>query len=162
MFLKTKKVLNNQSGAALVIALMIMVILTMITLASISTSIFELKLSGNKRGSTDAFYAADSGIQVTVNNINNFNLSGKYDSGTYDPFTDPENPNPTNAKVIITHEADQKGSPRGSGYSASSFDYEYFSINSTGQDQTEVGLVKSTITLEEKIVRLVPTQQGGN
>jgi len=42
--------LNNQSGAALVIALVIMIVLTVIALAATFTSIFEIKLSGNKRG----------------------------------------------------------------------------------------------------------------
>src|SRR3989337_1858514 len=63
--------INDQSGAALVVALIMMILLTLIGLASTFTSTLELKLSGNKRGSTDAFYAAEGGGQVVLANIAN-------------------------------------------------------------------------------------------
>ena len=44
--------LKAQSGSALVVALLMMMILSAIGLASIFASTFELRLSGNKRGST--------------------------------------------------------------------------------------------------------------
>ncbi len=95
MLRKTTNILTNEKGAALVIALMMMIMLTLVGLGSIFTSTFEVKLSGNKRGSTNAFYAADSGVQVIMANIENFDLPGKYEDNQYDPFTDPANPNPT-------------------------------------------------------------------
>lgn len=153
--------LKDQSGVALVLALVMIVILTLIGLASTYTSTFEMKLSGNKRGTTDAFYAADSGIQVVVANVDNFSLPGKYDDNKYDPFTDPKNPNPTKAKVLIQYDTTQEGSPRGSGFSAISFEFRHFVIDSKGQDQMDAGLVKSASEIEEKVVRLVPTLQGG-
>ena len=158
---KRKYILKNESGVALVLALVMIVILTLIGLASTYTSTLEMKLSGNKRGSTDAFYAADSGVQVTVANIENFSLPGKYVDNKYDPFTDPSNPNPTKAKVLIQYDTTQQGSPRGSGFSALNFEFRHFVIDSTGRDQMELGLMKSACTIEEKVVRLVPTLQGG-
>jgi len=77
--------LKDQSGVALVLALVMIVILTLIGLASTYTSTFEMKLSGNKRGTTDAFYAADSGVQVVTANVDNFSLPGKYVDNKYDP-----------------------------------------------------------------------------
>ena len=161
MIRKTTNILTNEHGAALVIALMMMIMLTLVGLASIFTSTFEVKLSGNKRASTNAFYAADSGVQVIMANIDNFNLPGKYVDNKYDPFTDPVNPNPTKAAVVITHVPDQHGSPRGSGFSATHFEFIYYVIDSTGQDQIEFSPVKSACTVEQKVVRLVPTLQGG-
>jgi hypothetical protein len=55
-----KNRLKDQSGTALVIALIMIVVLTLIGLASTFTSTFETSLSGNKRLSTDAFYIAES------------------------------------------------------------------------------------------------------
>lgn len=153
--------LKDQSGVALVLALIMIVILTLIGLASTYTSTFEMKLSGNKRGTTDAFYAADSGVQVVVANVENFSLPGKYVDEKYDPFTDANNPNPTKAKVTITHDITQSGSPRGARMSAIAFGFEHFLIESKGSDQLELSPMKSTCTVEEKIVRLVPTLQGG-
>jgi len=159
-----KKIVNpikDQSGVALVLALIMIVILTLIGLASTYTSTFEMKLSGNKRGTTDAFYAADSGVQVIVANVDNFSLPGKYVDNKYDPFTDPNNPNPTKAKVLIQYDTTQEGSPRGSGFSAISFEFKHFVIDSKGQDQLDLSLVKSAAEIEQKVVRLVPTLQGG-
>jgi hypothetical protein len=153
--------LKDQSGVALVLALIMIVILTLIGLASTYTSTFEMKLSGNKRGSTDAFYAADSGVQVVTANVDNFSLPGKYVDNKYDPFTDPKNPNPTKANVLIQYDTTQEGSPRGSGFSAISFEFKHFVIDSKGQDQLDLNLVKSAAEIEQKVVRLVPTLQGG-
>lgn len=162
MTMKPQMILKNQRGAALVIALMIMIVVTLIGLASTSTSMFEIKLAGNRKGSTSAFYAAESGIQVSAANIQNFNLEGKYVDNKYDPFVDSANPNPANAKVTISYDPTQAGAPRGMGFSAAgNFDFRYYLIESTGQDQLEVGLLKSACTVEEKVVRLVPTIQGG-
>lgn len=158
---KNNLIFKDQSGVALVLAMVMIVILTLIGLASTYASIFEIKLSGNKRGTTEAFYAADSGVQVVVDRVENFTLPGKYVDNKYDPFTDRNNPNPTNAKVLIQYDTTQEGSPRGSGFSAISFEFRHFVIESTGQDQTEVSLTKSVCTLEEKVVRLLPTLQGG-
>jgi hypothetical protein len=153
--------LKDQSGVALVLALVMIVILTLIGLASTYTSTFEMKLSGNKRGTTDAFYAADSGVQVVVANVDNFSLPGKYVDNKYNPFTDPKNPNPTKANVLIQYDTTQEGSPRGSGFSAISFEFRHFVIDSKGQDQLDLSLVKSAAEIEQKVVRLVPTLQGG-
>jgi hypothetical protein len=153
--------LDNQSGVALVIALIMIVVLTLIGLASTFTSTFEIKLSGNKRGSTDAFYAADSGVQVVMANIENFDLPGKYIDNKYNPFTDANNPNPTNAKVVIEYCPNQKGAPRGFGISATQVDFEHYLIESTGEDQIELNPIRSTCTIQQKVVRLVPTLQGG-
>jgi hypothetical protein len=160
--MERRRIFRDQSGAALVIALLMIIVITLIGLASASTSIFEIKLSGNKRGSTDAFYSADSGIQIVITNLENFDLSGKYVDNKYDPFTDPNNPNPTKAEVTIYHDTTQEGAPRGFGFSATgNFGFKHFLIESTGQDQAEFGPIKSTCIIEQKVVRLVPTLQGG-
>jgi Tfp pilus assembly protein PilX len=158
---KNNPILRNQSGAALIVALIMMVVLTLIGLASIFTSTFEIKISGNKRGSTDAFYAADSGAQVVTANAQNFSSTH---SSPYNPFADAANPNPTNptnAQASVTCVGTQQGAPRGYGVSATQFQFEYFLLSSTGQDQTDTSVVPSTCTVQEKVVRLIPTLQGG-
>jgi hypothetical protein len=137
-----------------------MIALTLIGMGAIFTSTFEVQISGNKRGSTDAFYAAESGLQVAVANMNNFNTASYVDN-RYNPFTDPSNPNPTHATVSIDYLPNQHGAPRGLGVSATNFEFMYFNIQSIGQDQTASTPVRSTTTLEQKVVRLVPTLQGG-
>jgi hypothetical protein len=164
MVTKKVQILRNQSGAALVIALIMIIVMTLIVLAASFTSIFEIKLAGNKRGSTDAFFAADSGVQVVVSNTANFDLPGKYDvASRYHYSQDASNPNPTKADIIIYHNSTQSGAPRGLGFSATgNYEFIHYLIDSTGKDQVELSPIKSTCTIEEKVVRLVPTLQGGN
>jgi len=155
---KTNIILRNQSGTALVIALIMIIVISLIALASSYTSIFEIKLSGNKRGSTDAFYAADTGVGEITTNIANFNLNS-YNAPTnqYVPFNDPNNttPNPTNAQVNITYTPAQSGPPRGMGFSAYNLNYAYYQVQSVGKDQAGTG---STTTIQEEVVRLMPVQ----
>lgn len=155
---KANIILRSQSGTALVIALVMIIVITLIALASSYTSIFEMKLSGNKRGSTDAFYSADTGVNEITTNITNFNLD-KYDALTkiYRPFSDSMNttPNPTQAQVNIAYVPTQSGPPRGMGFSAINLNYAYYQVESIGKDQAGS---RSTTTIQEEVVRLLPVQ----
>jgi len=159
MKIGTGSTFKNQNGAALVVALIMMIVLTLIGLASTFTSTLEMKLSGNKRGSTDAFYAADSGLQATLANLNNFSYTGN----SYNVSLDP---NPTNAVVKVKLQLGADGTPRedaprGKGMSATHFEFSHHVVESAGQDQMETTLIRSNCTLEEKVLRLMPTLQGG-
>ena len=70
--------LNNQSGAALVIAMIMMIVLTLIGLASTFSSTFESKLSGNKRESTGAFFTAEAGLEAAKSTNTNFDTTVNY------------------------------------------------------------------------------------
>ena len=54
---------KDQKGVALVVALIMLLVLTLIGIASISSSVFEARISGNDRFGTAAFYAAKGGIE---------------------------------------------------------------------------------------------------
>lgn len=58
--------LNTEDGFALIIAMMMLVILTLIGMAATNTTILELKISGNERSIAQNFDAADSGWQQAV------------------------------------------------------------------------------------------------
>jgi len=60
---------GNQKGVVLVVALIMLLILTFIGISSISSSIFEAKISGNERFGSAAFYAADGGVDVGISRI---------------------------------------------------------------------------------------------
>ena len=163
MLKRSRTFFKDQSGVALVIALVMMIILTLIGLASVSTSIFEIILSGNERGATDAFYGADSGAQVVASNLASFDPS-KYDAANqYKYSQDASNINPTKADIVILQDTMRSGAPRGSGMGATGgIGFMYFLIESTGRDQVESNSVKSSCTVEQEVMRLVPTMQGGN
>jgi type IV pilus assembly protein PilX len=159
MMIKQVDIFKNQSGVALVIALIMMIVMTVIVLAASFTSIFEIKLAGNKRGSTDAFYASDSGMNITLASVANFGYTGNSTSLAL-------NPNPTGAVVRIDRELKTDGTPRddaprGIGMSATHFEFGHHLAESTGRDQIDIGPMRSTCTIREKVVQLLPTLQGG-
>jgi Tfp pilus assembly protein PilX len=160
---KTNTILKNQSGAALVIALIMMVVITLIALTSSYTSIFEITISGNKRGATNAFYAADAGVNAITSYISNFDLS-KYSPDTdptlktYNPFSDASILNPTNispSAAPIKYYQTQSGPPRGGGFSAVSVAYAYYQVQCTGSDTVGSG---ATSQIREDVMRLLPVQ----
>jgi len=173
MTTKDKLFLQNQSGAALVIALIILVVLTAISLSSSITSITEIKLSGNKRGSTDAFYTADGGIQATIANLANFDSStytliantGGISQDIIDQSIDSRLTPVTFASgvafttppaVVIYHET-STGPPRGLGMPADgTVGYEYYIIDSTGRDQAGTDLLRSQSEVVTTVVRCYP------
>ena len=182
MATKNKLLLQNQSGAALVIALMILIVLTVISLSSSLTSITEIKLSGNKRGSTDAFYTADGGVQATIANLSNF-VASTYipipaDTSGISPdilnqgvdsflpngsVTFPSGATFTTPPTVVIYHETNTGAPRGLPFSAGgSFGFEYYIIRSTGVDQTSTDLLKSTSQVVTTAVRIMPSAQGGN
>jgi len=163
---RTNSTLKNQSGTALVIALIMMVVITLIALASSYTSIFEIKISGNKRGATNAFYATDAGINAITPYISNFDLSKYTDvlvpnsTSRYDnPFGDASIPPPYPPCPSVTGHIDvflnQSGPPRGGGFSAVNVSYAYYQVQTTGSDSAGSG---ATTTLQEDVTRLIPVQ----
>lgn len=173
--------LKDQSGAALVIALIMMIVLTLVALASSYTSIFEMMLSGNKRGKTNAFYTADGGVEAVVSNASNFSASnyalvpnsGSLPQGLRNESIDSRFSSPTlslpsgvsytDAPKVTIYHTTRKGSPRGLGFSATgNYDFSYHVIDSIGRDQIDASASSSSSEVIEKVVVLVPTLQGGN
>ncbi len=174
MLRESKLILGNQSGVALVVALLMIVILSLIGIASSSNSTFEIKLSGNKRGSTDAFYTADGGTKSVLPVIANFDTSAGYttslgtlptelqsesiDMRMVAPAQDvPGGVSITTAPQVTIYHTTQTKVPRGLGMSAIAFLYNYYIIDSIGQDQMDLSLIRSNCEIREKIVRLIPT-----
>ncbi|MCX8117005.1 MAG: pilus assembly PilX N-terminal domain-containing protein [Desulfobacterota bacterium] len=142
---KRPSALTNESGMALVIALVMMVVLTLIGLAATFTSNFEILLSGEKRRSTDAFFNADSGANVLITRFQNFVPKRR----NYNPFTDPANTNPTNVTAIIDYDPFKMGPPEGGSYHR---EYAYFWVESRGSDRTEMA-VRSMATVQVNVYR---------
>ena len=53
--------LNNQRGSALIVALLMLVVLTLIGISATTTTTFELQISGNDKLYKRSFFAADGG-----------------------------------------------------------------------------------------------------
>jgi hypothetical protein len=56
--------LNNHRGSALVVALLMLVVLTLIGISATTTTTFELQIAGNDKSYKQAFYAADGATEM--------------------------------------------------------------------------------------------------
>jgi hypothetical protein len=60
---------QSQQGAALIIAVMILLILTVIGIYAVTTSTIETKIAGSDRALKEAFYTADCGEPIGVKTV---------------------------------------------------------------------------------------------
>ena len=176
---KMTTILRNQSGAALVIALILIVTITLIALASSYTSIWEINISGNKRGATDAFYSADAGINIlTSYPAYSFNptyyppptpptttstMNSTPFNNLPNPFNNLPNQNvPISVTGSITNITNESGPPRGGGYSAVNVNYAYFQVQCIGTDSAVSGVIGvsgAQATVQEDVIEIIPIAQ---
>ena len=163
------RILKEESGTALVIALIMIVVLTLIGLSSTSTSIFETILSGLKRESTNAYYAADAGAQVVFNDPTNTNfnkanyvavattvgLPSDLVKQPIDQKLDKTSPTP----LVLTIPGGGLDQPkpdvtifhlRRDGGEGLGYTWDAYVVASTGKDQVSADVKKSEVTLRQK------------
>ena len=64
-----KNHVRSEEGAALIISLLLLLVLTVLALSLINTSTFEIGISGNEKTRLEAFYAAEAGIQMALSQL---------------------------------------------------------------------------------------------
>ena len=150
---KTSSILRKQSGTALVVALIMMVVITLIALASSYTSIFEIGISGNKRGKTDAFFVADGCINGIASSPSTFDL-GNFPLVPNSGTSTNVNTNPPCGSGSVTAFLNQSGPPRGGGWGTGTT-YAYFAIDCTGHDTAGSAAIS---IMREDVMRLLPSE----
>ncbi len=149
---KTNTISKKQSGAALVVALIMMVVITLIALASSYTSIFEIGISGNKRGITNAFYVADGCINEIASVPATFDLTNFTHVLIPNTSSQYDNPHPSCGSGYVIAYLNQAGAPRGGGWGQGT-SYSYFEINCTGNDTAGSAAISK---MREDVMRLMP------
>ncbi len=162
---KMNSILKNQSGTSLVVALIMMVVITLIALASSYTSIFEIKISGNQRGKANSFFGADACVNAvlpyaaSINPASFQRIAPDTSTPQCNPFSNAAipipPPNPTSATGRVRHFENEFGPPRGTGASALHIGYLYYEIECTGCDTA--GSAAKTV-IRQDITRLVPVE----
>ncbi|MBM4339062.1 MAG: hypothetical protein FJ110_05930 [Deltaproteobacteria bacterium] len=131
--------LGDQKGMALVIALVILLVLTLIGISSINTTIFESKISGNERWGSVAFYAATGGLEVGINKIPDLTV-----------YSGNIGPDATYRSGRITDASPQPSISLGlalkSGYETS-FEFKRFQVSATGSSFGALKEVEAQILL---------------
>ncbi|HIF50721.1 MAG TPA: hypothetical protein EYQ42_04180 [Thiotrichaceae bacterium] len=129
--------IKNQSGAVLITALIMLVILTMLGLSSMTTSTMEERMAANSQEINRAFQAASSGLELVFSDEDAFNTTNTEASDTYikSDTTVGGDPSGSNAYSATTEYSStfiqQVSAPRGSGWD-STFAFYYFDLSATG------------------------------
>ncbi len=76
-----KEKISEERGAALVIALMMLVVLSLLGTSAITTTMIDIRIAGNEKSRKLAFYAPEAGIQAGSLALNNLKTA---DSGSWD------------------------------------------------------------------------------
>lgn len=140
--------MSNERGMALVMALVILLILTMIGVTAMSTSTLQEKMAGNVQEQTRAFHAAESGLNQALNTPGAMVLTGQT---SFDfTFGSVSTGGVTTSKVV-TNFRQSVPPARGSGYSASSFSAANFDQESTGRAASG-----ATAVVHRGVAQIVP------
>ncbi|MEE8389019.1 MAG: PilX N-terminal domain-containing pilus assembly protein [Acidiferrobacterales bacterium] len=112
---------GNQQGVALIMAMVILVILTMLGISAIKSSSLQLKMATGLQDATMVFQAADSGLANALGVSGGLDLNGS--------TSVPYSPKPGINVSVDTEFTSYSAPPRGSGYSA--VDYQTANFEQT-------------------------------
>ena len=133
-----------QRGAALVIAMILLVILTLLAISGMNTATTELLMAGNEKYQENAFQAAETGIERTM-------AAAVFNPAALPPATPPtvDLGDGNNFSAIVLPRG---SSPPPPGYTLGTFGAEHFEIQSTGNSRRN-----ATSSHVQGIFMVVPT-----
>ena len=62
---------SSQQGAALIVGLILLLVLTILAVATMSTANLEVVMASNKQNAENAFQMAETGLRVNINTVDN-------------------------------------------------------------------------------------------
>jgi type IV pilus assembly protein PilX len=120
---------QNQRGAALIVGLMLLVIITLLAVTAVGTSTTELVMAGNEQFRERAFQAAEAGIETAYRKVGSGDADVPFDFGTYLDNNNVAMSDPTD---IVSTRIEPFGANTLVGNS-SKFIGQVFRLTSTGQ-----------------------------
>lgn len=138
---------KQQSGAVLMTALVLLVIMTMLAITSMSTSTLEEKMAANSQDINRSFQTAETGLEMAFSDEDAFNTSNTTSTdGTADDIYTPSASTVGSYGASVTYNAvmlQAARPPRNSGWDSSNafyhFDLEATSITLAGSTSTVHG-----------------------
>ncbi len=142
---------GGESGFVLVVCLILLLMLSLIGIASITTSTSDMRVSGNEINQTGAFYAAESGLErAAASLINSYQTTG-----------DPPDPLPSGSVSENGYRYDYSTTDHGAATQQTLEDGAYrglyglvksFTINSTGIDLDGESKVRLSMDIQDALI----------
>ncbi len=130
--------LARQSGAVLIVAMIILVILTLLGVTAMNTTSLQERIASNTQEQVHAFQAAETGLNLAFTDNLAYDISDNYKGG--EALTH-----------IVAGSGDSAGyvgtflgfspPPPGSLYSATSFQAAHFNFRATGNSATNLSII---------------------
>lgn len=154
------RIAHRQAGAALVVGLLLLLVLTVLAISGMNSSSLNLIMAGNTQYSQNAFQAAESGIERSIA-ANEFNP---------DPSITPERQEDdgelASYAAISTPQLAGASQPALPGSSLDSFSTYHFEIDSTGTSRRGATARNiqaiAVIAPADSTIAPVPGGSGGN
>lgn len=125
--MRTTRFRFAERGAALVVGMVLLVILTLLAISGMNTSTTELFMAGNEMYQENAFQAAETGIERTM-------ATSTFNPGVLPP-AEPPVVTLANGDAYAAAVQPRGSSPPPPGYTLGEFSAEHFDIESTGTSQ---------------------------
>jgi type IV pilus assembly PilX-like protein len=115
---------HTQQGAALIVGMVLLVVLTLLAISGMNTATTELLMAGNEKYQENAFQAAETGIERTI-------ATAAFNPAAMPPPVPPQVDlgDGSNYEAVVLPRG---SSPPPPGYSIGTFGAEHFEIQSTG------------------------------
>lgn len=152
------KKLNEEKGFALLLAILLLLVVTVIGISAVSTANYDIQMSGNKRISEQSFYVAEAGLNEFL---------GRFRNGATSPITDTAQTN-ANWQLFL---ALNTGEASKIGYSSSNANHVFTqslqsSLDFAVQVQHKVDTHNNVITSAGVPIYIITangyTPEGGN
>ena len=123
----------HQTGAALIVGLVLLMVLTILAISTMRTASLELMMAGNTQFRENAFQAAQSGIQATLGTIREQNATNLRASDGWTQDIAPQDIQMGRMQGSYSGQIVYLGeTPAWGGYSPSDYSFLHYRIDITG------------------------------
>lgn len=147
-------IVNRQDGIALILAIMVLFVLSLLGASALSNSTTEIILSGNQKRGLEAFYAAEAALQRAQVDGSIYGAIGTGSFSADWTIDDGVSAIAGNAASVKVNYLDRGNIPlNASGTDAELFQSDYFVVQATGNGPSGSN---SQVTIETQIARVLP------
>jgi len=128
----------SQSGAVLIVAMIILVILTLLGVTAMNTTSLQERIASNTQEQVHAFQAAETGLNLAFTDNLAYDISNTYTGGAVlTPIVAGSGDSASYVPLFLGFSPP----PPGSLYSATSFQAAHFNFRATGNSATNLSII---------------------
>lgn len=128
----------SQSGAVLIVAMIILVILTLLGVTAMNTTSLQERIASNTQEQVHAFQAAETGLNLAFTDNLAYDISNTYTGGlALTPIVAGSGDSANYVPLFLGFSPP----PPGSLYSATSFQAAHFNFRATGNSATNLSII---------------------